>query len=283
MNRKESKVSKRTLKAAEDNGYFARTARSVYALVFLLPFIVLYEILVLKINPQILSDPSSHVRGGVVAFVWIQNFLTYIGLDGKSSWLFAPLVIIITLIILQATSRKSWKIVWVDFVAMTAECVTIALPLIVLAMVLNRPSQQGKQLAALLPELASRYGGHSFSLDIITGIGAGIYEELIFRLVLICVFMFFFETVLGVKKTNSILFSVLISAVLFSLHHHYVFIQGHFARSELFALAPFMFRTIAGVYFAIIFVVRGYGVVAGTHIFYDVIATILNILLFKQY
>jgi hypothetical protein len=283
MNRKDSKVSSRTLKAAEDNGYFARTARSLYALIFLLPFILLYEILVLKINPQILSEPSSHVRGGVVAFVWIQNFLNYIGLDGKSSWLFAPLVIIITLLILQATSRKPWKIVWLDFVAMTAECITISLPLIVLAMVLNRPSQQGKQLASSIAMLASNFSHHSFSMDIITGIGAGIYEELIFRLVLICVFMFFFETVLGVNKANSILFSVLISAVLFSLHHHYVFIHGHFARSEIFALAPFIFRTIAGIYFAIIFVVRGYGVVAGTHIFYDVIATILNILLFKQY
>lgn len=283
MNRKDSKVGTKARRVSDDNGYFARTARPVYALLFLLPFIVLYEILVLKINPQLLSEPSSHVRGGVVAFVWIQNFLNYIGLDGKLSWLFAPLVIIITLLVLQATSRKSWKIVWQDFIAMLAECIVISLPLIVLAMVLNRPSGQGRQLASAIAMLSSGFNHHSFSLDIITGIGAGIYEELIFRLVLICVFMFFFETVLGVNKTNSILFSVLISAILFSLHHHYVFMHGHFAKSEMFALAPFLFRTIAGVYFAIVFVVRGFGVVAGTHIFYDIIATILNILLFRQY
>ncbi|HAL45067.1 MAG TPA: hypothetical protein DCP47_04005 [Phycisphaerales bacterium] len=150
-------------------------------------------------------------------------------------------------------------------------------------MVLNRPSQQGQRLAAVLPEMASMMSGHNFSMDIITGIGAGIYEELIFRLVLICLLMLFFETILGVNKTNSILFSILISAVLFSLHHHFVFIHGRFARSELFALAPFIFRTIAGMYFAVIFVVRGFGIVAGAHIFYDIIATILNILLFKQY
>jgi hypothetical protein len=281
MDRKESKVSKRSMEAAAKNGYFARTSRSIYALIFLLPFILLYEILVLKINPQLLSDPSSHVRGGVIAFVWIQNFLEYFGLDGKISWLCAPLVIIIILLVLQITSREKWKIFWSDFLIMTAECITLSLPLIVLAMVLNRPSQQGQKLAAVLPEMISRFGQHSFSMDIITGIGAGIYEELIFRLILICLLMLFFETILGVKKTNSILFSIVISAVLFSLHHHFVFIQGHFARSELFTLAPFCFRTIAGVYFAIIFVVRGYGTVAAAHIFYDVIATILNILLFK--
>jgi hypothetical protein len=283
MERKESKVSKRTLEAAAKTGYFARTSRSLYALIFLLPFIVLYEILVLKINPQILVDPASHVRGGVVAFIWIQNFLQYFGLDGKISWLCAPLVIIVILLVLQMTSRQQWKIIWTDFLVMAAECITLSLPLIVLAMVLNRPSQQGQKLAAVLPEMASKFGHHSFSMDIITGIGAGIYEELIFRLVLICLLMLFFETILGVKKTNSILFSVLISAVLFSLHHHFVFIHGHFARSELFSLAPFIFRTIAGIYFAVIFVVRGFGIVAGSHIFYDVIATVLNILLFKQY
>ncbi|OHB51503.1 MAG: hypothetical protein A2Y10_11555 [Planctomycetes bacterium GWF2_41_51] len=283
MVRKDSKVSKQSLEAAAKTGYYARTSRALYALLFLLPFIILYEILVLKINPQLLNEPASHVQGGVVAFVWIQNFLQYIGLNAKASWLFAPLVIIITLIVLQITSRQGWKIVWSDFLVMTVECIIISVPLIVLALVLNRPAQrQGGEVACLLAA-GSKFGHHSYMMDIITGIGAGIYEELIFRLVLICVLMLFFETILGVKKTKAIMISIIISAVLFSLHHHFIFIHGRFARSELFALAPFIFRTIAGVYFAIIFVVRGFGIVAGAHIFYDIIATILNIFMFNQY
>lgn len=278
--RKDSKISRQSTQVAAVNGYFVRTARPIYALMFLLPLIIIYEILVLKINPQLLIDPASHVRGGVIAFVWIQNFLNYIGLNGKAAWFCAPLVIIFILLILQATSRQKWDFLWSDFLIMAAECVTIALPLIVLAMVINRPSHQ--QLAAHLPYFASAHD-HNLSMDLITGIGAGIYEELIFRLVLIYALMMFFETILGVKKTNSIIFSVLISAVLFSLHHHFVFIHGVFARSETFAVVPFIFRTIAGIYFALIFVVRGFGIVAGTHIFYDIIATILNILLFPQY
>ncbi len=276
-------ISRQSAQVAAVNGYFARTARSFYALLFLLPFIIVYEVLVLKINPQLLEQPASNVRGGVVAFVWIQNFLQYFGLDGKTSWLCAPLVVVITLVILQITSRQPWKIMLFDFPIMTAECITIALPLIVLAMVLNRPSQQGQQLAVVITQAASKLSQHSFTMDIITGIGAGIYEELVFRLVLICLLMLFFETILGVNRTNSILFSILISAILFSLHHHYVFIHGRFVRTELFAMAPFIFRTIAGIYFAVIFVVRGFGIVAGAHIFYDIIATVLNILIFKQY
>ncbi|MFA5292543.1 MAG: CPBP family intramembrane glutamic endopeptidase [Phycisphaerae bacterium] len=262
-----------------NTGYFARTSRPVYALMFLLPFIVLYEILVLMVNPQLLSEPANNVRGGVVAFVWIQNFLQYIGLDGKNSWLCAPLVIIITLLILQGTARKPWKIIWSDFAVMAVECIVISLPLIILAMVLNRPAQS--QAAGMLAAV-SKFSHHSFMMDIITGIGAGIYEELVFRLVLIGLLMLFFETILGVERTKAIIISIAVSAVLFSLHHHFVFLNGRLVRSEVLTLAPFIFRTIAGIYFAAIFAVRGYGIVAVAHIFYDIFATVLNVFLFGQ-
>jgi membrane protease YdiL (CAAX protease family) len=124
---------------------------------------------------------------------------------------------------------------------------------------------------------------HSFLMDIVTGIGAGIYEELIFRLVLIGLLMLFFETILGIERTKAIAISVLVSAILFSLHHHFVFLNGKFERAELLTMTPFIFRTIAGAYFAVVFAVRGFGVVAGAHIFYDIIATILNVWLFGQY
>jgi hypothetical protein len=281
MARKESnKNGKETFIAAgpAKTGYFARTSRPIYALIFLLPFIVLYEILVLAVNPQLLIEPASNVRGGVVAFVWIQNFLQYIGLDGKNSWLCAPLVIIVLLLILQLISRQQWKIMLPDFLVMTCECIAISVPLIVLAMVLNRPIQQ--QAAGLLA--AAKFSNHSFTMDIITGIGAGIYEELVFRLILIGLLMLFFETILGVSRTKAIFISIAVSAVLFSLHHHFVFLNGRFARAEQLAMAPFVFRTIAGIYFAGVFATRGFGIVAGAHIFYDIIATILNVFIFGQ-
>jgi len=260
-------------------GYFARTCRPVYALVFLLPFILLYEILVLVVNPQLLNEPVNNVRGGVVAFVWIQNFLHYIGLDAKNAWFCAPLVIIITLLTLQLTSRQKWKILLPDLLIMACECVIISAPLIILALILNQPAQP-PQVACLLA--VTKFSHHSFVMDIITGIGAGIYEELVFRLILIGLLMLFFETILGVKRTKAIFISVAVSAVLFSLHHHFVFLNGRFARAELLTMAPFIFRTIAGVYFASVFAVRGFGIVAGAHIFYDIIATILNACLFNH-
>ena len=289
--------------AAVKSGYFVRTARPLYALVFLLPFIVLYEILVLAVNPQLLSEPAGNVRGAVVSFVWVQNFLHYLGMNTKNAWLFAPIVVILTLLILQLVARQSWKIRPADFLTMSVECIVLAVPLIVLSLVLNRVPN--KQLAAdnfyeittcktcPLPLQQSKTVSDSSSsyvrlcrpgvmMDLLTGIGAGIYEELIFRLLLISLSMVFLETVLGIHRTKAVIISVIVSSVLFSLHHHFIFLDGQFAKKEIFTMTRFAFRTIAGIFFAIIYAVRGFGIAAGTHAFYDIIATLLNAWLFEQ-
>lgn len=289
------KPSKKKNQIALQNGYYARTARPIYGLWFILPFIILYEVLVLMVNPQLLSAPASNIRGAVVSFVWVQNFLQSLGMTTKNAWLFAPAVVIFTLLMLQMTCRESWKVKLTDFLIMAGECIALAIPLIVLALVLNRgPKPQPaagvfneitvcNSITPLQTNQADTSPHHrNVKMDILTGIGAGIYEELIFRLVLISISMTFFELILGMPKLNSIIASVIISSVLFSLHHHYVFLNGQFASSEVFRILPFAFRTIAGVFFAIIFAVRGFGIAAGTHAFYDIIATLLNAWLFEH-
>ena len=57
------------------NSYLERTSRPIYSAVFLLPFIVFYEVGTILINTDVLRQ--SQIR--VVAFVWLQNFLEYLG------------------------------------------------------------------------------------------------------------------------------------------------------------------------------------------------------------
>ncbi len=279
-------------------GYFARTSRPIYALIYLLPLMVIYELLVLAINPQLLSSPDSGIRGGVVSFVWIQNLFQYIGMDTRGSWLAAPLVVVLILLTLQFTSRQSWKICWPDFLPMIIESIAMALPLIVLALVLNRPAPPQTPAPAFvnasIPYCQNVQSDSApvqspqapptlrnpLVMDIVTGIGAGIYEELIFRLILISGLMLFFETIIGLDRTKAVIISVLLSAILFSLHHHIIFMNGHLIRKEVFTIPRFAFRAIAGVYFAVIYAVRGFGIAAGTHAFYDVIAVLLNAIFF---
>ncbi|HEY5504035.1 MAG TPA: hypothetical protein VIK28_02670, partial [Sedimentisphaerales bacterium] len=72
------------------------------------------------------------------------------------------------------------------------------------------------------------------------------------------------------------------SAGLFGAHHHIDFLTGRANQGDLFDWAKFAFRTTAGVYFAALFAIRGFGITAGTHAFYDIIATLINALMFQQ-
>lgn len=289
------------------NSYLERTSRPVYAIVFLLPFIVFYELGTLLINTDVLNQ--TQVR--VVAFVWLQELLEYVGFQGKLMWAAPALAVIVILVALQLTSRKQWSFVPGDIWPMAVECILFAVPLIVLGLFLNNSGhKQGDSgwidnsavqiRAEAVMNCAQVVSGSSATesglqtginnaviqqsllADIVTGIGAGIYEELVFRLILICVLMLLFQDVFGISHKNSIILSVFVSAALFSAHHHIVFLGGRFGHSAPFNWTEFGFRTVAGVYFAGLFAIRGFGITAGTHAFYDIIATVINTVFFHQ-
>ena len=275
------------------------------------------------INTDVLNQ--SQVR--VVAFVWLQNLLEYLGSGGKLAWVAPPLAVVVILVALQLASRKRWGFSLGDIWPMGIECILLAIPLIVLSLLLNSPagpqdgmdqfgnraakfrsasyvtdnskfeihniqyhkamlscsSVTGNSLLSATTEADSNEGNSdSLLASIVTGIGAGIYEELVFRLILICLLMLLFQDVLKLSQKNSIILSVLVSAGLFSAHHHIVFLNGQLAISAAFNWTEFGFRTIAGVYFAVLFAIRGFGITAGTHAFYDIIATIINAAFFSS-
>jgi len=276
------------------DSYLDRTSRPIYAIVFLLPFIVFYEVGTFCINTDVLNQSQTRV----VAFVWLQNLLESLGFGGKFAWVAPPLAVIAILTALQITSGKQWRFWLRDILPMTVECILLAVPLIVLTLFMNRPavpqdsiswfdnsairtqieslpscsSVADSNLSRLSGEANGAEPSQSLLADIVTGIGAGIYEELVFRLILICLLMLLFQDILRLTHKSSIILSVLISAALFSAHHHIDFLSGQPNASDPFNLIRFAFRTIAGIYFAALFAIRGFGMTAGTHAFYNIIA-----------
>jgi hypothetical protein len=288
------------------DSYLERTSRPIYALLFLLPFIVFYEIGTILINTHALNQTQDRV----VAFIWLQSFLDrYLGLSSKLTWVAPPLVVVIVLLSLQLVSRKRWYFGLSDVAPMAIECILLAVPLIVLSLLLSSSIKPGDDvrehtydaaeirigavascssavgdglpLAAAHKE-STRAKSAPLLANIVTGIGAGIYEELIFRLILMCVLMMLFQDLMGLSHKGAIILSVLVSAALFSAHHHIVLVDGQLALSAPFNLTEFGFRIAAGVYFAVLFAVRGFGITAGTHAFYDIIATVVNAVFFHQ-
>ncbi len=284
----------------EKDSYLERTGRPIYAIIFLLPFIILYELGTFLINTDVLNQ--SEVR--VVAFVWLQEALKFLNFDGRWAWTAPPLVVFAILLGLQLASRKSWSLSPRDLVPMFIECVLLAIPLIVLSLVCNSRTQpvvqESNQVVSVVQQAvevntdheavlrlqqvatAEHSEGESLLASIVTGLGAGIYEELVFRLVLMVVLMMIFQDALGLSHKHAIILSVLISAALFSAHHHVVIIHGQIGQTSAFSWAAFSFRAIAGVYFAVLFAIRGFGITAGTHALYDILATCLNAVWFSM-
>ncbi len=278
--------------------YLERTARPLYALAFLLPFLIFYEFGTIFLNSETLFQDQRRV----VAFVWLQNFAEYLGFSSRIAFIVTPLLVVIILLALQITSRKSWQLRIGDLLPMAVECIVLAVPLILLNFILNRAVQPEDVIAAgntavvvqyvqplQLPESHTQTTPHppsaepishnSLPADIVTAVGAGIYEELVFRLILICLLLLFFQNILAFSRTNSLVLSVVIAAALFSAHHHIIYINGQLCRVAAFSWPQFIFRTLAGVYFAVLFAVRGFGITAGTHAFYNIIAAFVNLAL----
>ena len=96
-------------------------------------------------------------------------------------------------------------------------------------------------------------------------LGAGLYEELLFRVVLVTALAFLARRVLGLGVWTAGALAAVIGAFLFSLIH-YVGPYG-----DPFQLASFTFRFIAGLVFSVLYLLRGFGITAWTHALYDVL------------
>ena len=103
--------------------------------------------------------------------------------------------------------------------------------------------------------------------NIILSLGAGIYEEIIFRVLLIYIFMQSMKFLFRLGNFSSQIYAILFSAILFSLFH--------FIGIESFNNEAFAVRFIAGIFLAILYVQRGFGITAITHSIYDIFVIFL--------
>ncbi len=114
----------------------------------------------------------------------------------------------------------------------------------------------GDQLSAALAS------GLSFIDVVVISAGAGLHEELIFRLIGVGGLSWLLAGAMGEKRAW--IAAVLISSLVFSLAHH---LGPH---GEPFVFAAFVYRSLAGLFFALVYQVRGLAVAVWTHAIYDV-------------
>lgn len=225
------------------NRYIKQSELPLHSLVFLLPALVLFEV-GMTFHP---ADP--------IAFRFLQIFFHFTGATGR----FLPLLSVVAILLTWHIARKDpWQIRFETLWGMLLESVILAIPLLALGMSVGRWHIH-------IPLAASLEGWES---NAVLSLGAGVYEEFVFRLGMMTVIWILAADVLKLRKGLSNLLMVCGSAVLFSLYHY--------LGAERFTMQSFAFRTVAGVYFGVLFLTRGFGVTAGCHTAYDIIVISLQ-------
>jgi len=234
--------------------YWTATLRPFPSLLFVAPLVIAYEGGVLRLG----GTTPGNLRTG--ADTWMRQALGSLGL--ADHWLL-PLLLVLILMGWQVLSFRDWRFSPGILAGMLAESLVWAIVLVGISRLIDLGftylEQTGPAILAVDP------GGAPERLSSLIGyLGAGVYEETLFRLILVPVF---FQT-LRFLQAPQVLASTLAvtgSALLFALAHH-AGVPG-----EAFTWYAFVFRWMAGVFFAWVFVLRGFGIAVGTHTVYDIL------------
>ncbi|MBX6312177.1 MAG: CPBP family intramembrane metalloprotease, partial [Isosphaeraceae bacterium] len=189
---------------------------------------------------------------------WMRQALAAVGLSDP--WL-PPAALVVALLAWQAIEASDWRFSPACLVGMAAESLVLAIALIGLSKLVDLGFMRLEGSAS--PATLATGAIHPIA-PLIGFLGAGLYEEALFRLALVPLGF----AVLRLLQVPAVLASTLAvsgSAFLFSMAHH----AG--APGEAFTWFAFIFRWLAGVYFAWVFIVRGFGIAVGTHAAYDIL------------
>ena len=191
-------------------------------------------------------------RLDVVAYRLFRELPAWFGIYGRGV---PAALLILTLLIWHLALHDRWRIQIRTLMWMLLESAMLALPVLAIAVLCRRYVP----VAAANHQPAGALWAVSF--------GAGVYEELMFRFYGCGLLRLIAEKSLGLRGLACTIAVVVISSVLFSLYHYL---------GEPFAIYTFVFRTLAGAYFAAVFLHRGLGVTAGAHAIYDLIVVTLS-------
>lgn len=257
--------------AGRGASYWALSRAPRYSLLFALPLLVLYEGLAAALGDL----AGVHVRNG--ADVWLKTpFVVLFGPRGPV--VFGALVVGTAVGLVWRDVRRARDGVRRGvLLRMLAESTVLAA---VCAVVVGMATAQ---LLRALPHVVAAMPGVSRALhglamqpptggvaglgepaQLMVALGAGLYEELLFRVVLVSALSWLARRVLGLGPAGAGLVAVAGGAVLFSLAH-YVGALG-----DPFTVESFTFRLVAGLFFSALYVLRGFGITAWTHALYDV-------------
>ncbi|HKL14719.1 MAG TPA: CPBP family intramembrane glutamic endopeptidase [Balneolaceae bacterium] len=228
--------------------YFRQTRGLYYSYIFSIPLFLLYEAFIR------FSQIGSEQMVRISVDIWFQTLFSYLGFDALTATLGLALIIGAVIIFMRRENLPALKMKY--FVMLMIES---ALYAVIFSILISQFLELILQMD-LAQNTSSLSRFQLFSLSL----GAGLYEELFFRVILVSSLFYVISKFSRGKKT-AYMVSAIIAAVAFSSVHY----VGEFA--DAWSISSFLFRFLFGLTLNVIYVIRGFGCAAWTHALYDLI------------
>ena len=232
--------------------YLLYSKNTLTSFLVLFPLLILYELIFLIL----FHDSNIQIRNS--ADVILRNFIFFL----RNSSQFTYLIFLITLFIAYFfTNYKSYK----NYKFNLYYNIMIFLESFILSLI----------LLFLLNGFNIYNGSYNLVYDNVLlhfyfCLGAGIWEEFIFRLIIFNVIFYIFKFIIPLNM--SCILSIVFSSIIFSIFHY----TGNMAYD--FNYLSFLIRFVGGVSLCLIYIYRGIGISSLTHCFYDILLLILTII-----
>lgn len=237
---------------AKRNSYFALSRAPRYSVLFALPLLLGYEGLA-----AVLAQPGhAEVRNGADVMLR-EAFILVAGPRGSLIFIAAVCLLGIGLIVRDMRKTRD-GVRPALFLGMLAESAVLA-ALFGIIIGVTTAKLLGSLHALSLGPLAQT----SWPERLMLSLGAGLYEELFFRVLLVGGLAAGARTLLGFGRKSAGVFAAVIGALVFSAFH-YVGAYG-----DQFTIQSFTFRALSGLAFSALYLIRGFGITAWTHALYD--------------
>ena len=223
-----------------------------YSLLFALPLFIGYEVLQLAVS----GGPGGDIRNG--ADVILQSLFADL-MGRRGPMVFEIALIVLGLVLVAHDMRRHGRhLSRMVFVGMSLE--TLALAILCGVLVGGITSHLFGAMGLAIGQIERT----PLPVRLMLSLGAGLYEELLFRVILVGALAWGGHRVLGWSARLSGIVAVTVGALAFSAIH-YVGTYG-----DQLTLYSFVYRTLAGVFFSALYLLRGFGITAWTHALYDI-------------
>ncbi len=232
--------------------YLVASKKPLTILAFLLPLVVAYEIglaFTLRSSEGVLTNKAHET---------LLRFFDTFGISAGGGLYLGGAALVVVLLVWHILTRDPWRLEPATPGVMAVESLMLTIPLIVLAQVILQ-NFTAEAVAAAPTAGPTSLGELNIWSKLAISIGAGLYEELMFRMLLIAVLHTLLVDVAKLNSTLGAVIAIVVSASAFTIYHPSA------------GLGSGVFFFVAGLYFGGVYVVRGFGIVVGVHAIYDII------------